>query len=283
MHRKPKAKMKPQFRAALQPSGVLEILVYEEIGYDWWTDGGVTAKTVKQAMDAASGFETITLRINSPGGDAFEGAAIYSLLRASGKPVNVFIDGIAASAASIIAMAGETITMSNVAMMMVHNAWTICLGDAEDMRKTADTLDKVSASIAQAYVSRTGKTAEEIKAIMDAETWMGAQECVDQGFATAVAAPEEKDEAAMALASGFRALAKMKRVPAALKNDAADGDPECTCPCAACVDGDCEGCTTEDCQFENCDHGTEMSADVPEDSNLSQYEARARLAALKAS
>jgi ATP-dependent Clp protease protease subunit len=269
-----RSKMKAQFKAALQPSGVLEILIYEDIGYDWWSDGGVTAKTVKQAMDGAQGFDSITLRINSPGGDAFEGAAIYSLLRASGKPINVFIDGIAASAASIIAMAGDTITMSNVAMMMVHNAWTVCAGDAGDMRKCADTLEKVSASIAQAYVARTGKTAAAIKDIMDEETWMGAQECVDQGFATAVAAPEEKDEAAMALASSFRTLAKMKKVPEKLKASVG----ACGCSCAACVDGDCGDCTNDDCEFEDCDHGADMGAtEAPEANNLSQYEARLKL------
>ena len=239
-------KLVPLFKAALQPSGVLELLVYEEIGENFWTGGGVTAKSVKQSLDTAGSFESITLRINSPGGDAFEGAAIYSLLRASGKPVNVFVDGIAASAASIIAMAGDTITMSNVAMLMVHNAWSLCMGDGDDMRKCADTLDKVSASIAQAYVARTGKSVAEIKAIMDEETWMGAQECVDEGFATDVAEPDEKDDASMALASSFRALAKLKKVPSAL-TPPADGD------------GDI-------------DHGGPV-----EESNLSQYEARLAL------
>lgn len=273
-HRK-LAKVKPQFKAALKSDGVLEFLVYEEIGYDWWTDGGVTAKSVKAKLDESAAFSSVTVRINSPGGDAFEGAAIYSLLRATGKPVNVIIDGIAASAASIIAMAGDTITMSPVAMMMVHNAWTFCMGDASEMRKCADTLDKVSGSIAQAYVVRTGKTADEIKAIMDEETWMGAQECVDQGFATAVAeaAPKE-DAAAMALAGSFRALAKMAKVPDALKASASG----CGCDCAACQSGDCAGWTNDECEYEDCDHEAGMSsAAAPEASNLSLYEARLAL------
>ena len=276
MHRN-RAKLVPQFKASLQPSGVLELLVYEEIGENYWTGGGVTAKSVKQSLDAAGSFDSVSLRINSPGGDAFEGAAIYSLLKASGKPVNVFVDGIAASAASIIAMAGETITMSNVAMMMVHNAWSFCNGDGDDMRKCADTLDKVSASIAQAYVAKTGKTADEIKAIMDEESWMGAQECVDEGFATGIAAPAEKDEEAMALASSFRSLTRMKKVPAELapKADADDVDPLCGCPCGPCQDGNCTGCMTEDCSYEDCDHG------VVAENNLSQYEARLRLLTLR--
>lgn len=272
MHRS-RAKLVPQFKASLQPSGVLELLVYEEIGENYWTGGGVTAKSVKQSLDAAGNYDSVTLRINSPGGDAFEGAAIYSLLKASGKPVNVFVDGIAASAASIIAMAGDRITMSNVGMLMVHNAWSLCIGDGDDMRKCADTLDKVSASIAQAYVAKTGKTAEEIKTIMDAESWMGAQECVDEGFATAIAAPAEKDEEAMALASSFRSLAKMKKVPANLAPRADDDeiDELCGCPCGPCQGGNCEGCMTADCSYEDCDHG------VVAESNLSLYEARLKL------
>lgn len=272
------AKVKPYFKAALQPSGVLEILVYDEIGIDWWTGEGVTAKSVKSSLDQAGAFSSITLRINSPGGDVFEGAAIYSLMRDSGKPVNVFVDGIAASAASVIAMAGDTITMSPVAMMMVHNAWTVCAGNSKEMRKCADLLDKVSGSMAQAYVDRTGKTAAEIQAVLDEETWMGAQECVDQGFATAVAEPAPKeDAAAMALAGSFRALTKMGKVPDVLKASAS----ECGCDCAACTDGDCAGCTNEDCQFESCDHGTDMSEasvlDLAGNSNLSLYEARLSL------
>jgi ATP-dependent protease ClpP protease subunit len=263
---------KPQFKAALKDD-TLELLVYEEIGVDWWTGAGVTAKGVKDAMDAAGAFSAIRVRINSPGGDAFEGAAIYSLLRAQGKPVNVFVDGIAASAASIIAMAGETITMSQVAMMMVHNAWTLCAGDAGDMRKCADTLDKVSGSIAQAYVLRTGKSAEEIKAIMDEETWMGAQDCVDAGFATDVASAGEAESAeAMALAGSFRALKKMRRVPERLKAPRADeGADVCGCPCDPCVNGECGDCTNEGCEYQDCDHGPSAAA---ASSNLSQYEAR---------
>jgi len=270
-------KLKPQFKAALQPSGVLELLVYEEIGENFWTGGGVTARSVKQSIDSAGAFDSVSLRINSPGGDAFEGAAIYALLGSLGKPVNVFVDGIAASAASIIAMAGETITMSHVGMMMVHNAMCFCMGDGDDMRKCADVLDKVSASIGAAYVARTGKTADEISAIMDAETWMSAQDCVDQGFATAIAPPAAKDDQSMALAGSFKSLAKLKHVPKTLQpvSNAAD---DCTCPCAACEDGDCAncdciGCDSMDCSDDNCGCGE----GVPQASNLSTYEARLKL------
>lgn len=273
-------KLKPSFKAALQADGVFELLIYEDIGEDWWSGGGVTAKLVKQKLDGAASYNSVSVRINSPGGDAFEGVAIYNVLRALKKPINVHIDGIAASAASIIAMAGDTITMGPNTMMMVHNAWTICAGDGDDMRKCADTLDKISVSIGQTYVVKTGKTADEIKAIMDAETWMGAQECVDEGFATAIAEAAEGEAAAMALASSFKALAKLKHVPEALK-PAKNDDSGCDCPCAPCqagncADCECDGCDSMSCGSGSCDCG-ESVADSTEDSNLSQYEARLKL------
>jgi ATP-dependent protease ClpP protease subunit len=278
-----KMRLKPSFKASLQDDGVLELTVYEDIGEDWWSGGGVTAKSVKQKFDAAGAFSRIVVRINSPGGDAFEGVAICSLLRSQGKPVDVYVDGIAASAASIIAMAGDTITMGRSAMMMVHNAWTVCAGDGDDMRKCADTLDTISLSIGQTYVAKTGKTAAEIKAIMDAETWMGAEECVDEGFATAIAEDSAQEEAAMALAASFKSLAKLRNVPASLKPVKADASG-CACPCEPCMDGNCadcgcDGCNSEDCTADLCEcaNNVDDSAKTPKDSNLSLYEARLKL------
>ncbi len=282
----PRASMQRSFRASLQPNGVLEILVYEEIGEDFWTGGGVTALGIKQKVDDAGVFNSVAVRVNSPGGDAFEGVAIYNVLRSLGKPISVFVDGIAASAASIIAMAGDTITVGHNAMMMIHNAWTFCAGDAAAMRQCADVLDTISQSIGQTYVSRTGKTWSEVKAIMDAETWMGAEECLAQGFATAIADPSQQDDAALSLAASFRSLAKLKRVPERLKlaskanaaKSDADGDDLCDCPCDPCVNGNCgdcncDGCGSDWCSSDDCDCG---EADV-DASNLSQYEARLKL------
>ncbi len=274
-----RAALKPSFRASLT-ADTLELCVYEDIGENWWDGSGVSAKTVKAALDSAGVFNRISIRINSPGGDAFEGVAILSLLRAQKKPIDVYVDGIAASAASVIAMAGDTITMGVASMMMVHNAWTFCMGDGDDMRKCGDTLDKVSASIGAAYVARTGKSAEEIKAIMDEETWMGAQECIDQGFATAIAT-EEPDDAAMALARSFKSLAKLKHVPETLKTSIkADDDEGCDCICTPCTEGNCAGCdcTDDGCTSCNGDNAVcpDCGADVA-DSNLSQYEARLNL------
>jgi ATP-dependent protease ClpP protease subunit len=222
MHNHPK--LKPCFRAAVKSDGTLELLVYEEIGIDWWTGEGVTAASVKEQIDAAGIFSKIAVRINSPGGDAFEGVAIFNVIRAQGKPVNVFVDGIAASAASIVAMAGDTRTMGSGAMLMIHNAWSSCVGYAEDMRKMADTLDKVSASVASIYVERGGITAEKAKQLMDAESWLSGTDALELGLATALAEPEPDDgAAALALARSFKALKRLKKVPAVLT---AEDDPE---------------------------------------------------------
>ncbi len=238
--------MTPSFRAAVNSAtDELEVLVYDEIGEDWWSGGGITAQTVRAAIDRAGTFSRISVRINSPGGDAFEGIAIGNVLKATGKPIDVCIDGIAASAASIIAMAGSTITMANNAMMMIHNAWSMCVGYADDMEKMADTLRKISASIAKTYVDRTKNSADEIAILMDAETWMSAEECLDKGFATAIAT--ESNEPAMAMARGFKVLAKMKKVPDSLKNSAA-----CACACENCAASNCMNCTASDCDDKNC-------------------------------
>lgn len=286
------AKIKPGFRAAVRADGVLEMLVYEDIGMDWWDGGGVTAKTVKQQIDNAGIYSSILIRINSPGGDAFEGVAIHNLLKSTGKPLNVVVDGIAASAASIIAMCGTTIEMGHSAMMMIHNAWTFCMGNAADMTKMAETLGKIDGAIAQTYVDRTGKSMDDVRALMDAETWMSADECVEGGFATAMsgkAEEAESDEEPLNMARRFAALARYRKVPKALVKSAAD--VECACDCAHCQDGECDACTNADCDDANCKDcpmqsasGASASAEeapaaVVAESDLSFYEAR--FAALK--
>jgi ATP-dependent Clp protease, protease subunit len=146
---------------------------------------GVSAKSFLNDMRAVKG-DTINLSINSPGGDVFAGVAIYNALRSSGKKVNVKVLGLAASAASLIAMAGDEIEMPENAMMMIHNPWSFAMGDADELRSTADVLDKIGNSLVGTYAARTGKADDEIKALLDAETWMSAQEAVDMGFATKV-------------------------------------------------------------------------------------------------
>jgi ATP-dependent protease ClpP protease subunit len=273
------AALQPSFKASLQ-ADTLELTIYEEIGVDWWSDQGVSGATVTNALKEAGVFNRIQVRINSPGGDVFEGIAIYNILRAQKKPIDVFVDGIAASAASVIAMAGDTITMGTAAMMMIHNAWTIAMGDAREMRKTADLLDAIGASIGECYTKKSGKTAAEVQAIMDAETWLSGQQCVDEGFATAIAS-EDDEESAMALARSFKGTAKLPNLPQALKKVEAAADDTCKCTCGPCGLGDCANC---DCSDDDCESCAGEDADcvdcggnTVEDSNLSQYEARLAL------
>lgn len=167
------------------------VCIYDAIG-----EFGVSAKSFLNDFRAVKAQE-VDVEINSPGGDVFAGIAIFNGMRQSGKKINVKVMGVAASAASLIAMAGDTIEMPENTFMMIHNPWTFAMGSADDMRETADMLDKIGSSLVSTYASRTGKDAEEIKTLLDAETWMTAQEAVDAGFATkvtkAVAAKAEFD------------------------------------------------------------------------------------------
>ncbi len=154
-----------------------EISIYDEIGY--W---GVTAKQFigdLKALDATA----IKLAINSPGGSVFDALAIYNALRQHPAAVEVTIMGVAASAASVIAMAGDTIVMPENAFMMIHNPLNLAYGNADDLREMADVLDKIAASLIGIYAKRTGLPEDEIKALLDAETWLNAEEAVLKGFA----------------------------------------------------------------------------------------------------
>lgn len=264
---------KPFFKAQVQ-GDTLEMLVYDSIGQTW--DGsGVTAKGIKQQIDDAGKFKNISLRINSPGGDVFEGVAICNLLRSLRTPINVSIDGVAASSASIIAMAGDTITMGSNSIIMIHNAWTMCMGEAKDMRKMADTLDIITNSIAQTYVDRTGKPMAEVKEMMNAETWLNATDAIANGFATQLSEkPEEQSGPALALAKTFDYKAYTK-TPAALKNESEDVGKACQCECTSCTNGTCSDCSMEGCKDNNCIDCPMQN--VPADSNLSTYEARLAL------
>ena len=174
-----------EFKASRKDSG-LEILVYDIIGRDLF-GGGVTAQDIADKLDEAGKLESITLRINSPGGDLFEGLTIQNLLQSKGLPVNVFVDGEAASAATIVMLAGNTITMGEGSMLFIHNAWTLAAGNAVELRKTADDLEKISGEMRKLYAERTGIPEQEIQALMDAETFLTAEEAVAKKFADNIA------------------------------------------------------------------------------------------------
>lgn len=161
------------------------ITIFDVIGEDWWTGGGFTAKRMSAALRSI-GKNDVTVQINSPGGDMFEGIAIYNLLREHPAKVTVQVMGWAASAASIIAMAGDDIRMGLGTFMMVHNAWGVVVGNRHDMREAATLFDGFDSAIVDIYMARTGQDRKPIEKLMDAETFMGPSDAVKNGFADAV-------------------------------------------------------------------------------------------------
>ena len=160
-----------------------ELLIYSDIGDSFWGDS-VTAQSVKAELDRMDPGD-LTVRINSPGGSVFDGFTIYNLLSQRDGNITVYIDGLAASAASVVAMAGDQIVMAENAMMMIHDPWTMTVGSADEMRETADLLDKIKTSIVSTYQRKTGLDGDEIGGMMEAETWFNAADAVSKGFATA--------------------------------------------------------------------------------------------------
>lgn len=152
-----------------------------EISDETWYGDEVTPKLFKDELNNGKG--NITLWINSPGGDVFAAAQIYNMLMDYSYDVTVKIDALAASAASVIAMAGTKVCMSPVALIMVHNPATIAIGDSEEMQKAIDMLSEVKESIMNAYEIKSGLSRNKISRLMDAETWMNAKEAVKLGFA----------------------------------------------------------------------------------------------------
>jgi ATP-dependent protease ClpP protease subunit len=245
--------MKRAFMATMKAT-VLEILIYDEIGENYWTGGGITAGTVAAAIKAAGKFDSIALRINSPGGSCFDGVAIYNLLRAQGKPVEVFVDGMALSAASVIAMAGDTVNMGTGAVLMIHNAMWGAYGDAQVLRKAASDIETISVTVAEIYIAHTGKDAAQVKALMDAETWMNGAQAIEQGFATqAVAQDDSTVAAARALAQKFDMRA-FQHAPPEFKKEKphASVNAKCECDCGPCSETGCADCTNDACQAAGC-------------------------------
>jgi len=156
------------------------VTLYDEIGAF-----GAGSKEFLADLGKLSG-QHIHLRINSPGGSVVEGTAIYNALRRHEGGLTVHIDAMAASMASVIAMAGAPVYMADNALLMIHNPWTVSMGESKDLRKEADLLDKLKVNLRNAYVRKTGINAEEIGAMMDAETWLDAVEAVALGFADAI-------------------------------------------------------------------------------------------------
>ena len=161
--------------------------------YDWLEYESCCPADVKNVIaELTDENEELKVIINSPGGDVQAGQEIYSILKDIKNHVTIEVQSIAASAASMIAMAGDTVKMSPVALLMIHNASTCTSGDYRDMQHTADVLQTVNTAIMQAYIAKTGKTEDELKDMMDRETWLTANQCLENGFADEIIKDEKQ-------------------------------------------------------------------------------------------
>lgn len=161
--------------------------------YDWLEYESCCPADVKNVIaELTDENEELKVIINSPGGDVQAGQEIYSILKDIKNHVTINVQSIAASAASMIAMAGDTVKMSPVALLMIHNASTCTSGDYRDMQHTADVLQTVNTAIMQAYIAKTGKTEDELKDMMDRETWLTANQCLENGFADEIIKDEKQ-------------------------------------------------------------------------------------------
>lgn len=170
----------PDVRQAADESDAT-ISILDPIGADWWGEG-VTAKRIAAALRSI-GERDVVVYVNSPGGDYFEGLAIYNALREHKGAVTVKILGLAASAASVIAMAGDTIQIARAGFLMIHNCWVMAAGDRHAMRELADWLEPFDAAAVDIYAARSGIEGKKLAQMLDRETWIGGAAAIDQGFA----------------------------------------------------------------------------------------------------
>lgn len=170
-------------RAVSQGDNV--ITMFEDIGEDFWSGGGITAKKVASQLRAI-GDRPVEVQINSPGGDMFEGIAIYNVLREHPQDITVKVMGMAASAASLIAMAGDRIEIGVSSFIMIHNCWVLAVGNRHDMTAVAEWLEPFDQAMTDLYALRTGTDAKVIAKWMDDEAWMSGTTAIDRGFADAL-------------------------------------------------------------------------------------------------
>lgn len=190
------------------------ITILDVIGADLWGEG-VTAKRVAGALRQI-GKKDVTVVINSPGGNYFEGLAIYNLLRDHKAKVSVKVVGVAASAAAVIAMAGDDIQIARAGFLMIHNTWVMAAGDRHAMREVADWLEPFDETAVDIFSARTGIEPKDIAKQLDRETWIGGKEAVEQGFADSLLASDEVETAAEASASSTKPVVAAHKIDSLL-------------------------------------------------------------------
>jgi ATP-dependent protease ClpP protease subunit len=236
------------------------ITMFGAIGEDFWSGGGITAKSVTAQLRAI-GDRAVEVQINSPGGDMFEGIAIYNVLREHPQPVTIKVMGMAASAASVIAMAGDTVEIGAASFLMIHNCWVVAVGNRHDMAETATYLAPFDQAMAEVYAHRSGKTAAECAKWMDGETYMSGSVAIERGFADSLLPSDKttRDEKAKAAdrertaitalelklvaggdtrAQAREHITKIKGTPGAAQDAGTPGaaDPELVAPLAGLLD-----------------------------------------------
>jgi ATP-dependent protease ClpP protease subunit len=209
----PTADVLDRWKAGIRSAGSDDantIQMFDIIGYDFWTGGGITADSVSQALKAAGG-EPVTVQINSPGGDMFEGIAIYEALRQYQGKISVQVMGLAASAASVIAMAGDNIQIGQAAFLMIHNCWVVAMGNQNDFRDLADYLAPFDAALCGVYAARSGQSTSDVAGWMNDERFINSADAVKLGFANSVMTRSvDEDKAATEAARALNSVRKVE-------------------------------------------------------------------------
>jgi ATP-dependent protease ClpP protease subunit len=214
-------------RAAANEAATIQI--FDQIGEDWFSNSGITAKSFAETLQAV-GPGPLNVEINSPGGNVWDGLAIYNMLRGRQAPVTTRVVGVAASIASIIALAGDTVEIADAALMMIHDPSGLAAGTSDDMRKMADALDQHAAILSGVYEKKTGKTASAIRAAMKAETWFTSSEAITFGLADKLSEEKPAMEANAARAWFRASLPKLSTGSISAVADGANTAPTSQTP-----------------------------------------------------
>lgn len=202
------------------------INIYGDITSFPWNEGDVSLCNLSKQLDAMGDVEQIDVYINSYGGEVAEGLAIYNALRRHKAKVKTICDGFACSIASVIFMAGDERVMNEASLLMIHNAWTIAMGNADDFRKQADDLEKITQASVEAYKAHSSLTEDEIKEMMNNETWILPEEAAEYGFATSVNKTETKNAKQSAFKQLFEIIKAHQQAEEPDEEEAEDEEPE---------------------------------------------------------
>ena len=205
--------MSKKYFQLTQNNNEVDIQIYGDITSWDWFDGDVSSYTLSKQIEGLE-CDNINVYINSYGGEVAEGLAIYNQLKRHKAKVKTICDGFACSAASVVFMAGDERVMSSASLLMIHNAWTYTAGNANDLRKQADDLDKITQASINAYMQEVNVTEEELKQMLDDETWITPQEALDMEFITTIVNEKDSDKASQSVKKSL-----MQIILNAKKND----------------------------------------------------------------